>query len=35
VAPAVKQALAVWVLDAVRGAEQTYGPVQITVHGPT
>ena len=34
VAPAVKQALAVRVLDAVRGGQRTYGPVQVTVHGP-
>jgi len=34
VAPAVKQALGVRVLDAVRGADRTYGPVQVTVHGP-
>jgi hypothetical protein len=32
VAPGVKQALAVRVLDAVRGAGRTYGPVQVSVH---
>jgi hypothetical protein len=32
VAPAVKQALAVRVLDAVRGAGRTYGPVEVSVH---
>lgn len=30
--PAVKQALAVRVLDAVRGAGRTYGPVHVSVH---
>ena len=35
VSPAVKQALAVRVLDAVRGAGRTYGPVDVSVHGPT
>ncbi len=34
VAPAVKQALAVRVLDAVRGAGRTYGPVEVSVHVP-
>jgi hypothetical protein len=34
VAPAVKQALAVRVLDAVRGAGRTYGPVEVSVHHP-
>jgi hypothetical protein len=33
VAPRVKQALAVRVLDAVRGAGRTYGPVEVTVRG--
>jgi len=32
VAPGVKQALAVRVLDAVRGAGRTFGPVEVTVH---
>lgn len=31
VSPAVEQALAVCVLDAVRGIEVTYGPVHVTV----
>ena len=31
VPPGVRQALAVRVLDAVRGAGRTYGPVQVTV----
>lgn len=31
----VKQALAVRVLDAVRGAGRTYGPVAVTVHDAT
>jgi hypothetical protein len=31
VTPAVKQALAVRVLDAVRGAGRTYGPVHVSV----
>jgi hypothetical protein len=35
VTPGVKQALAVRVLDAVRGAGRTYGSVEVTVHGPT
>jgi hypothetical protein len=34
VAPAVKQALAVRVLDAVRRAGRTYGPVEVSVHAP-
>jgi hypothetical protein len=34
VAPRVKQALGVRVLDAVRGAGRTYGPVEVTVRGP-
>jgi hypothetical protein len=34
VAPRVKQALAVRVLDAVRGAGRTYGPVEVTARGP-
>lgn len=34
VTPATKQALAVRVLDAVRGAGRTYGPVQVSVHDP-
>ena len=34
VAPAVKQALAVRVLDAVRRAGRTYGPVEVAVHAP-
>jgi hypothetical protein len=32
VTPAVKQAVAVRVLDAVRCAPRTYGPVQVSVH---
>jgi hypothetical protein len=32
VTPSVKQALAVRVLDAVRGAGRTYGAVQVSVH---
>jgi hypothetical protein len=32
VSPAVEQALAVRVLDAVRGEARTYGPVRVTVH---
>jgi hypothetical protein len=32
VSPAVEQALAVRVLDAVRCEGQTYGPVRVTVH---
>lgn len=35
VIPGVKQALAVRVLDAVRGAGRTYGPVEVTVHDAT
>jgi hypothetical protein len=31
VTPLVRQALAVRVLDAVRGAGRTYGPVQVSV----
>ena len=31
VSPRVRQALAVRVLDAVRGAGRTYGPVQVSV----
>jgi hypothetical protein len=30
--PSVKQALAVRVLDAMRGAGRTYGPVEVSVH---
>jgi len=33
--PATKQALAVRVLDAVRGAGRTYGPVRVSVHART
>jgi hypothetical protein len=31
---AVRRALAVRVLDAVRGARRTYGTVHVSVHGP-
>jgi hypothetical protein len=34
VSPAVEQALAVRVLDAVRGAGRTYGPVAVSVDTP-
>jgi hypothetical protein len=34
VTPAVKQALAVRALDAVRAAGRTYGPVEVSVHAP-
>jgi hypothetical protein len=35
VSPRVRQALAVRVLDAVRGAGRTYGPVQVSVSAET
>jgi hypothetical protein len=35
VSPATKQALAVRVLDAVRGAGRTFGPVHVSVHDQT
>jgi hypothetical protein len=34
VSHAVQRALAVRVLDAVRGARRTYGTVHVSVHGP-
>jgi hypothetical protein len=34
VSPAVKQALAVRVVDAVRSAGHTYGPARVSVHVP-
>jgi hypothetical protein len=34
VSAAVKQALAVRVLDAVRSAGRTYGPAKVSVHAP-